>query len=305
MADNGVITVPTRATPSSPAVGKVNLYANSDKMMTAIDENGDIHILNNNGINLITNSGFQINQRVYVSSATLASGEFGHDRWKAGASGGDYTFSQLTSFTAITVEAGKSLIYVVEDKDVEGGDYVLSWEGTAQARAGVNSDTPSGAYADSPLEIPSQSAGTTMSVEFDEGTLGKVKLEIGSAATPFRTRGAGFEEELALCQHFCVQYTATGNTGMCNGGLETTTNFRGVFILPVLMRPHPTVSVKTIGNWNVQSEGSNHTASAIGIIRTLGDKVWLTVTNAAATQGYAGVFNTDTAGEWIRFTSEL
>ncbi|MBF0293454.1 MAG: hypothetical protein HQK86_15000, partial [Nitrospinae bacterium] len=51
--------------------------------------------------NIVINGGFTINQRGYVSSATLASGAYGHDRWKAGAGGGDYSFTQLASATTI------------------------------------------------------------------------------------------------------------------------------------------------------------------------------------------------------------
>ena len=112
----------------------------------------------------IINGGFTVNQRIYVSNAVLASGSYGHDRWKAGASGGDYTFTQLASSTQITIEAGKTLIQVIEDKNVVGGTYTLSWTGTAQARAGVDTATPAGGYADSPLTISAQTAGTVMSV---------------------------------------------------------------------------------------------------------------------------------------------
>ena len=146
--------------------------------------------------NIIINPGFTINQRGYVSNAVLAAGSYGHDRWKAGASGGDYTFTQLNSNTTITIQTGKSLIQVVEDKNVQATRYVLSWEGTAQARVGVNSATPSGTYAASPIVITGQTAGTTMSVEFNEGTLGKVQLKadsVGTTATPFETRSVGQE----------------------------------------------------------------------------------------------------------------
>lgn len=135
--------------------------------------------------NLLINSDWRINQRAYVSAAALAVGIYGHDRWKAGAAGGDYSFTQLASSTTITIASGKSLIQVVEDKNVEGGSYVLSWVGTALARVGINSATPSGAYAASPILITGQTAGTTMSVEMGPGTVGKAKLELGAVPTQF------------------------------------------------------------------------------------------------------------------------
>ena len=150
--------------------------------------------------NILFNADFRINQRAYVSAATLAAGAYGHDRFKAGASGGDYSFTQLASSTQVTIASGKSLIQVVEDKNVVGGSYVLSWTGTALARVGVNSATPSGTFVVSPLLITGQTAGTTMSVEFNAGTLATAQLELGTVATPFERRPVGLE--LALCQRY-------------------------------------------------------------------------------------------------------
>lgn len=158
--------------------------------------------------NVIINGGFTINQRGYVSAAALAAGFAGHDRWKAGASGGDYSFTQLNSDTTITIAANKTLMQVVEDKNVQGTAYVVSWTGTALGRVGVNSATPSGSYAASPILITGQTAGTTLSVEFGNGasagTLGKVQLERGAVATAFEQRL--FSEELRLCQRY-LEYT--------------------------------------------------------------------------------------------------
>jgi hypothetical protein len=184
----------------------------SDKTLTLPDETGTVATQASansyadkyqyEGISrqAIINGGFTVNQRAYVSNAVLASGAYGHDRWKAGASGGDYTFTQLASATQITIKSGKSLIQVVENKNVVGGSYTLSWEGTAQARFGKDSATPSGAYAVSPITITGQTAGTVMSVEFNEGTLGKVNLNVSSVALPFQPKS--FEEELMACQRY-------------------------------------------------------------------------------------------------------
>lgn len=160
--------------------------------------------------NLLIDAGFTINQRGYVSAATLASGAYGHDRWKAGASGGDYSFTQLASNTQITIASGKSLIQVVEGKNVSGTSYVLSWTGTAQARYAVNSATPAGSYAASPIVITGQTAGTTMSVEFNTGTLSKPQLELGAVATSFDQRA--YSQELAMCQ----RYYESGNSTATN-----------------------------------------------------------------------------------------
>ena len=168
--------------------------------------------------NIVINGDFRVNQIGYVSAAALAVGLYGHDQWKAGASGGDYSFTQLKSSTQITIAAGKSLIQPIEDVNVVGGSYVLSWTGTAQARAGVNTLTPSGAYAASPLLIAGQTAGTVMSVEFNTGTLGSVKLESGALATPPVMRA--YDRELLACQRYYekissgYRLTATSNSAI-------------------------------------------------------------------------------------------
>ena len=192
--------------------------------------------------NLLIDAGFTINQRGYVSAATLASGSYGHDRWKAGASGGDYTFTQLASSTTITIASGKSLIQVVEDKNVNGTSFVLSWTGTAQARYAVNSATPSGSYAASPILITGQTVGTTMSVEFNTGTLTNPQLEKGSTATSFDYRPYG--TELALCQRYFYNLVAAAVSA------ASTTNVEFYYQHPVPMRAAP--SSQVIGTMRVE-----------------------------------------------------
>jgi hypothetical protein len=192
--------------------------------------------------NILINGGFTVNQRVYVSAAVLASGAYGHDRWKGGASGGNYSFAQLNHNTVITIAAGKSLIQVVENKNVKGGSYILSWSGTAQARAGVDSATPSGAYSASPLVIAGQSAGTVMSVEFNEGTLGAVQLELGSVATEFEQRN--YHDEFRLCARYYQRQYATALDPIFGAGhIPSAGTFKAYCPFPFgEMRTTPTIT---------------------------------------------------------------
>ena len=195
--------------------------------------------------NKIFNGAFAVNQRAYASGAALAAGSYGHDRWKAGAGGGDYTFTQNASTTTITIGAGKSLIQVVEDKNVSDTSYVLSWTGTAQARYAVNSATPGGSYAASPILITGQTVGSTLSVEFNAGTLGKVQLEPGSVVTPFEQRP--YSLELALCQRYFEAQSETQNYGF---PCPSTGGFAATFVIPfkTKKRASPTIS------WNIGSQ---------------------------------------------------
>ena len=189
--------------------------------------------------NYIINGAFTIQQdTTYVSGAVLASGAYGHDQWKAGASGGDYSFTQLKSSTTITIAAGKSLIQPIEDvRVVGGGNYVLAWTGTAQARAGVNTLTPAGAYAASPLLITGQTDGTVMSVEFNTGTLGNVGLYEGTVAPPFQV--PDYASELAACQRY---YEAMG--AQFSGVAFTTTACALVSTFKAQKRIAPTAVIK-------------------------------------------------------------
>jgi hypothetical protein len=199
--------------------------------------------------NIVINGDFRINQVGYVSGAVLTSPAYGHDQWKPGAGGGDYSFTQLKSSTQITIAAGKSLIQPIEDVNVSGGSYVLSWTGTAQARAGVNTLTPSGTYAASPLLISGQTAGTVMSIEFNAGTLGTVKLESGTLATPFVMRP--YDQELLVCQRYLeigggtLQVAGVGNTVV-------------PWTFKVLKRAMPTVAYSSIGYSSASGLTSNY-----------------------------------------------
>lgn len=148
--------------------------------------------------NKLINGNFDINQRGVSGSVTLAAGEYGHDRWKAGASGCTYTFATSGNVTTLTISAG-SLIQVVEGVNLFSGTYVLSWAGTAQGKIGAGSFGNSGVTG-------SVTGGTNLEIEFGTGTLSKVQLEAGNTATPFEHRSVG--QELALCQRYFVARNA-------------------------------------------------------------------------------------------------
>jgi hypothetical protein len=142
--------------------------------------------------NKIINGAFQVNQRTVTSTVTLSAGVYGHDMWKAGASGCTYTFAASGGVTTLTISAG-SLQQVVEGVSLETDTYCLSWTGTAQGKIGAGSYGASGITG-------AVTGGTNLTVEFGTGTLAKVKLEQGAVATPFRMPGYG--EQLALCRRY-------------------------------------------------------------------------------------------------------
>ena len=143
-------------------------------------------------LNKIINGNPLINQRGVSGTVVLAAGQYGHDRWKAGATGCTYTFATSANVTTLTISAG-SLIQVVEGLNLQTGTHVLSWTGTAQGKIGA------GSYAASGL-TGAITGGTNTNVEFNTGTLSLVQLEPGTTATPFEQRPFG--HELELCKRY-------------------------------------------------------------------------------------------------------
>jgi len=194
--------------------------------------------------NRIINGAFTINQRGYASGSALTSGSYAHDRWKAGSSGCTYTFTQNKADTTITVANG-SLMQIIEDANVEGGDFVLSWVGSAQAR--VNG----GSYAASPVMVSGLPAGTAVTVEFSTGTVKDVQFESGTTSTPFERRFCG--TELSMCQRYRFQTNSTMPTGSVCGSHEGVCCNQNAFSAPLRFNMRTTPNI-TIWNNGVQNQ---------------------------------------------------
>ena len=203
--------------------------------------------------NRLINAGFTINQRVYVSNTALSAGTYAHDRWKAGASGGTYTFTQGSAGVpiTITITAG-SLQQVIEGCNMpDGGTFTLSWVGTAQGR--VNG----GSYGSSPITVTGLTAGSNCTLEFNTGTLSIPQIEVGSSATGFEYRQYG--QEFALCQRYFQKYTQPALRGVVNptgNGCQ-----RMGMTLPTVMRSTPT---STIGAVSIFDGGATSLVTGIG-----------------------------------------
>jgi hypothetical protein len=180
------------------------------------------------GKNKIINGNFIVNQRVYVTNTETASGVYTHDRWKAGSSGCKYTFTTANVPTTITIPASDSLIQVIEGINLETATYTVSWSGTSQGKEA------GGTYADSGFTV-SCTAGTNLTLEFDDGTLTNVQMEKGSVATPYEHRLYG--DELARCQRYYQQF-ADRHMGLTASSSQTYT---GGASLMVEMRAIPTL----------------------------------------------------------------
>lgn len=183
--------------------------------------------------NIIDNSNFAINQRGVTGTVSLAAGAFGHDRWKAGASGCTYTFSTSANVTTLTISAG-SLVQNIRGETLQTGTHVLSWSGTAQGKIGAGSYAASGVTG-------SATGGTNLAVEFGTGTLSLVQFVPGSTVLPFIHRHKSVEESLCQKSYVRLNYAATFDlwvTGYC----ESAEYLQSNLVLPIPMWGTPTVT---------------------------------------------------------------
>lgn len=204
--------------------------------------------------NVIINGNFGINQRGVSGTVTLAAGAYGHDRWKAGASGCTYTFATSNNVTTLTISSG-SLIQVIEGLNLYSGTYTLSWTGTAQGKIGAGSYAGSGVTG-------AAVGGTNLNIEFNTGTVSLVQFEQGSVATPFERRDIG--REVIMCQRYFFNAQTTGGSSVtiAPAYIYSSTQFLAHMTLPVTMRATPTISWSALAVWN--SSGSSISLATLG-----------------------------------------
>lgn len=229
--------------------------------------------------NKIINGNFAINQRAVSGTVVLAAGQYGHDRWKAGAGGCTYTFATVANVTTITITAG-SLIQIIEGINLQSGTHILSWQGTAQGKIGA------GDYGASDITGMAV-GGTNLVIEFGTGTLSNVQLEQGSVATEFEQRPIGVE--LQLCQRY-YEIISTSDGNRTDGSLgsrycNTASSFMyvGSACYAVTKRAVPTLTYSTVtyenaSNFTLLSSESGYTArcsvTAAGLYRAKGYNVY-------------------------------
>lgn len=231
------------------------------------------------GDNLIINGNFSVNQRGNAGGVAIPAGNYySHDRWKAGASGCTYTFTQTLPDTAITITAG-TLTQVIEAGMILGGVYTLSWTGTAQGR--VYQGTPTGSYAASPIVTPALISGTNTIVEFNAGTVGRVKFELGTTATPFN------RYSLAKVLADCQRYYQSFNYLFMHMGAPSAYNFAGQSAYNTFTIP-PMRAVATTQHFNA---GGYTNASGGGGNMTYPNNVYLWVTMGAGSTNVSAIFS--------------
>lgn len=184
--------------------------------------------------NKIRNPRFSVNQRNVSGSVTLAAGAFGHDGWKAGASGCTYTFSTTQNRTTLTITAG-SLIQTIDGNDLAAGvnTHTLSWGGTCQGKLGAGDYGASGLTGEA-------TGGTDISVKFGTGTLYEPQFEVGTVASEFDCLPDG--AELDRCQWYLPGVWASSSLGFIPANVHciSATSAKCTLAFPRPCRVSPT-----------------------------------------------------------------
>lgn len=142
--------------------------------------------------NLLINALGQINQRGYVSGTpTTSANQYTIDRWKVLVSGQNISWTTTNGVATFTAPAG-GFAQVVEAANIQGGNYVLTWTGTATVT--VNGTAVESGTA---FNLP---ANADAMVVFSNGTFSMPQLERGESPTRFDWRLNSLEQ--SLCHRY-------------------------------------------------------------------------------------------------------
>ena len=267
---------------------------------------GDIGISTINGgaigvKNAIINGNFAVNQRGVSGTVTLAAGAYGHDRFKAGASGCTYTFATANNITTLTISAG-SLIQVIEGNNLFTGTYTLSWVGTAQGKIG------GGSYASSGM-TGTPAGGSNLNIEFNTGTLSLVQFEPGAIRTPFERRPFG--DELVLCQRYAYQMNANDSNGANRFALGFAQSSTKAFCQtphPVPLRAKPTVVTSALSTLALSDSLAGTVPTTISVQTVTSDvnKTCFEITTASGLTAFRPYFlEASSSGATLLLSAEL
>ncbi len=256
------------------------------------------------GACLNLNGTFRINQRVYVSGTSLALNAYCFDRWKATTASTVVTFTAAPQGQIVTITAG-SLGSIQPREDLPAGTVTMSWEGTAQGRIyNVGSTAPAYANVGGKITVTLDGLANVM-MEFSTGTLFRVKLEYGSAKTPYRL--PTFADELLACQRYyetSYEYGTPWGTNTAVGSRDQSgaSDLAGNIVVPIFFRAQKRVigtmrahSGATLGSWSYARSGASGTAGVTTAYRasTLSSNLYLNVGVAYAPCNAQGHWDVD------------
>lgn len=186
--------------------------------------------------NKLGNPRFLVNQRniVYTSTA-LTAGQHWMDYWKAGTGG--CTLSAVASTGVATITAG-TLRQIIDGNDIETGNYVINWTGTATCTVDGVAKTKG--------QTAALTRGTQCIVEFGTGTLSFPQLELGATATSFEHRPLSMEQAICGWRDEIVLSVAGGYQGVASVNFASAVPMRPKRATPTVAQ----LSIITSSNVN-------------------------------------------------------
>jgi hypothetical protein len=196
--------------------------------------------------NLIINAAGQVNQLAYVSgTATTSANQYTLDMWKVQTSGQNLSWTTSGNIVTYTAPAG-GMVQVIEGPLILGGNYVISWTGTATCTVNGTAAT-----SGSTVNLP---AGTNATVVWSSGTMSEPQLEL-LKQTSFEYRNPALE--LLLCQ----RYYNTFNVRQIGGAAAANNALSAPLTWPP-MRAVPTATLTITASSNVTTGSSTFTSSS-------------------------------------------
>jgi hypothetical protein len=153
---------------------------------------------------------------------------------------------------------------------------------------------------------------TSNQVDFFDSTsnnwyLTGVQLEVGefTSATIPPFQHESFEENLRRCQRYAFVYGGDDSTSgdrFGSGYCSSSTNFIGIFALPVNLRADPSL---TVSNIRVATDSANTDISSIGLGGRQGNYVHTDSTVSGQTDNNPGQFRKESGAGRLTFSCEL
>ena len=159
--------------------------------------------------NLLYNSTFMVNQQQWVSGDQVPNGAYFLDMWKntSGSQTSFFTWADSGGARTVTVGASgfpRTLRQVVPVENFEAGLYTLSRGGDVMFRLYREGATPT-AWETEPTTYPLSGDGSIFVEVYGTGqTVGWVKLEQGSAATPYQP--PRYDDNLRACRYYYQRF---------------------------------------------------------------------------------------------------
>lgn len=306
-------------------------YAKTNRELTAENQTLTNKVANMQGVNLLDNPWFTVNQR--GQSSYSANNTYSVDRWKIIDNDSDLGTVTVNADKTITIdnENGTGTLrfrqtnsYTDDDtfKNLLGKRVTLSVmksDGTIVSDSAIIPLSPSDWTAHIILPITTsanlllQANGNRVIVTFEiyagagPFTVKAIKLELGSVSTLAQDTAPNYAEELLKCQRYFYRLNLQQYTSFGIGIANSATSYQAPFDLPNTMRATPSVSASDASVITLRNGETHHrTVTALSVFGNNARVLNLSITASGLTAGtpYLMYFDNSNA-HYIDFSADL